>query len=208
MEGTLSSGPAVGNTNVMASDSSMQWFSLCSLVLSGLVSVSALADMAPLNCSNIARVVPDAEISYSESKSYLKYDISYDRDGAYWLGAVFEFHPPFSDNYLLKGVDASSASSLTEHIAENYKTLLVESGAHASIGETVEVQGSGPDISAFTPIDKNSIGIYSFYARTSGSSIQVFRLSGVKDEQAPPFSNAQVSDEMLNLIAGCKHATH
>lgn len=171
----------------------------------GLYAISTLTLAEELNCSNMVRAVPDLEISYREGERYIEYNVSYETSGGYWLGTVFEFRPPFSDNAILSGVGASRPYDLTKRVAENYKVLLLESGAHDEFTESKEMQSSGIDIVGYGAKGRGAINIYGFHSKMSGPNVRVFRLAGVKDESGAAPTFPQVYDAVVGLVAGCEN---
>ena len=172
-------------------------------VLFMLLSAKILA--APLNCSDVSLVIPDADISYSEGESYVRYQLSYDRGVNLWQNSAYEFHGPFDDNFLLAGIDRLQRDNLTRTVANNYRRMLLESGVHTALGESLESTVGEAQVITFVADDESLPFIYGFHAVWLGDAIQVFSVSGIdiRDTADSPPATPLAVEAVGKLIESC-----
>lgn len=170
-----------------------------------LVLLSTKIIAAPLNCSNVSLVIPDADISYSEGDSYVRYQLSYDRDVYHWQNSAYEFHMPFDDNFLLAGIDRRQRDNLTRTVANNYRQSLLESGVHTALGQSLESTVGDAKVITFVADDEALPFIYGFHAAWLSDTIQVFSVSGIdiRDMADSPPANALAVEAIGKLIESC-----
>ncbi|MFE8069874.1 hypothetical protein QQM79_02350 [Marinobacteraceae bacterium S3BR75-40.1] len=175
-----------------------------SLFAGALLLASGGVPAAPLNCSYVSQVVPDAEINYMEGEGFVRYELSYQRDDHHWLSTAFEFEKPYTNNPLLKGEEGTQANNLSAHIAENAKKLYLDSMAETGFKASTTTSTGHGQVVTFQPIDPLSANVYGFHARRTETGIQVFRVSGIALSEREASHTELGVEAVVDLIKSCQ----
>lgn len=169
----------------------------------GLVHTSAAASDT-LNCSRVSEFIPDVDLNYAEDDAGLRYGLAWDSGGNHWLGTAFEFHEPFGENPLLTGITRHNESTVASVVVANFRELLLDMGIHPELGPSTVYETMSSEVITFKAVDDALPSIYGFHVKPIKGGVQVFRVSGVSQDDTPasPSDRATV-DAVVQLKRSC-----